>query len=89
MITPEVGMGATKLWYSDRTPFTVIEVKNSKRIVVQMDKVKSNGNIEQDENGSIYELSLRKNNRWVEVGQRKEAEFYMLNTRYYYQDPHF
>lgn len=88
MITPEVGMGATKLWYSDRTPFTVIEVKSPKRIVVQMDKVRKEV-IERDENGSIYELSLRKNNRWVEVGQRKEAEFYMLNTRYAYTDPHF
>jgi hypothetical protein len=37
-VTPEVGMGATEIMYSDRHAFTVVEVLGPKRIVVQRDR---------------------------------------------------
>ena len=37
-LKPEVGMGATLCFYTDRQAATVIEVKNLKTIVIQTDK---------------------------------------------------
>ena len=88
MITPEVGMGATKVWHSDATPFTIIEVKSPTKIVVQMDKT-SQGEIVRNENGPTYEVSLRNNGRWVAVGDPKNAEHFAIGHRIDYTDPHF
>ena len=33
---PVVGMGATRLMYSDRKPFTVVEVINSTTVVLEL-----------------------------------------------------
>lgn len=78
-VIPVVGMGATYLMYSDRHPYTVIEVKSRTRIVVQEDhhiRVDKNGAFTeqqdyeyfQDKNGRKYELSLTKNG-WKLKGQ--------------------
>jgi len=77
--TPEVGMGATRLMWTDRHAYTVIEVsRNGKRCVVQRDKATrtdSNGMsdcqtwaYEPDPNGYKATLSLRKDGRWRRVG---------------------
>ena len=39
-IIPEVGMGATELSYSDRNPYTIIEVISKNKIIVQEDNAK-------------------------------------------------
>lgn len=40
---PEIGMGATKLSYTDRDPYTIIEVISPCKIKVQEDKAESIG----------------------------------------------
>ena len=77
--TPEVGMGATKLSWTDRTAGTIVAVSNSgKKLTWREDKVTrvdTNGmsdsqtyTYEQDPDGYDEEFSLRKNGRWVKVG---------------------
>jgi hypothetical protein len=77
MIKPEVGMGATEICYSDRHPYTIIEVTNDKHIVVQEDNYKridSNGMSEMQEyeyyanpHGKTHKLRLNKHEQWVET----------------------
>lgn len=76
--TPEVGMGATQLCWTDRHAYTVVEVKSPKRIVVQADKairVDSNGMSESQKYEFVPQpdapkvtLTLRKNGQWKPVG---------------------
>ncbi len=92
--TPEVGMGATRLGYSDRHAHTIIEVsKSGKRITVQRDhavRTDSNGMSDMqtwectpNPTGATQVLSLRKNGRWAEVGG---TTFYSIGTRREYYD---
>lgn len=78
--TPTVGDGATISAYSDRYAGTIIAVSPSgKRITVQRDnyrRIDSNGmsdaqsyEYERDPKGVTYQFSLRKNGRWVQVGE--------------------
>lgn len=72
--TPEVGMGATMLGYSDRHAATVVEVLSPKKIAIQQDTAKrtdKNGMSESQEyeyspnpNGSRITVTLRKDGRW-------------------------
>lgn len=77
--TPTVGMGATILMWSDRSPATVVEVsKSGKSVTVQSDdyrRTDSNGMSECQSyeyiinpNGSKRTFTLRKNGRWVAEG---------------------
>ena len=77
--TPVVGKGATICWWSDSHAGTIIWVSdNGKRIIVQRDiATRTDGNglsesqkytYERDPQGITYEFSLRKNGRWVRVG---------------------
>ena len=80
---PKVGTGVTEIMYSDRHAYTVVEAPErfpvGARIVVQRDKATrtdKNGmsdaqswRFEQDTEGPRVTLSLRKNGRWVPVGQ--------------------
>ena len=47
-IVPEIGMGATELMWSDRYPYTVVEIVSKNRIKVQEDiyTMQSNGDYE-------------------------------------------
>ena len=85
-LVPEVGMGATKLMYTDRQAFTIVEVsKNGKTITVQRDKaVRADTNgmsdsqaytYERDTDGEKIKVSLRKDGRWRETGQRNGTCF--------------
>lgn len=77
---PEVGMGATVVYWSDREPGTIVKVsKSGKTIVVRADhavRVDDRGMSDSQDyeyspnpNGHEWEFSLRKNGRWVQVGE--------------------
>jgi hypothetical protein len=77
--TPEIGMGATELMWSDRHAYTVVHVSQSgKRIIVQRDRAiraDSNGMSESQSytfvpqpDAPCITLSLRKNGQWKAVG---------------------
>lgn len=97
--TPFVGQPATKLVGSDRYPFTVIEVKSPRRVVVQADRfrrVDQNGfsesqvyEMERDAEGQKFDISLRKDTYWHEVGYSTNTSCFVLGYRSAYQDPHF
>jgi hypothetical protein len=95
----KVGQGATCHIGSDRYPYTVVEILSSKRIVVQADDYKRT-----DKNGFsesqtyVYKsnpsairvvLTLRKNGRWIRVGESMKAASYSLGGRSAYLDPSF
>lgn len=78
---PEIGMGATIIYYSDREPATVIQVThNGKRIVLQEDFAKrtdNNGMSESQDyeystnpNGTIHIATKRKNGEYRLVGEK-------------------
>lgn len=101
--TIEIGTGATQIVGSDFYPFTIIEIINDKKIVVQSDDAKpdvENGfdyftnqiyKITPNPNGKVLTLSLRKNNLWVEVGKasKNPATFFSLGNRIALQNPSF
>jgi hypothetical protein len=99
--TPEVGMGATMLGWTDRSPATIIAVSASgKRVTVREDKATrtdSNGmsdaqsyTYEPDDNGVERAYTLRKNGRWVQVGQSaKGGARLSIGSRSKYHDYSF
>ncbi len=98
--TPVEGMGVTLGVGSDRYPWTVSAVLGLKRIVVQRDQYRrtdKNGMSEsqtyeftRDPDGSTRTLTLRKNGRWVEVGESMNGGgSWGVGHRDAYQDPHF
>ena len=52
-IIPEVGMGATELGYSDRNPYTIVEIISKNKIVVQADDAENVGEVCYDQNWKI------------------------------------
>ncbi len=78
-ITPEVGMGATVCYWTDRKAATVIAISESgRKVTVQFDRatrIDSNGmsdaqsyEYETNTEAPTREFSLRKNGRWIPVG---------------------
>jgi hypothetical protein len=97
---PKVGMGATRLSWTDRDPYTIIEVRSPKRIVVQADDARrsdANGMSESqsylfipDPNGHKVVLTLRKNGKWVPEGEPlKGAGSFLIGSRGKYHDYSF
>jgi hypothetical protein len=93
---PEVGMGVTRIFYSDREPYTIVEIINPKTIVVQEDDA-----IRTDDNGMSesqkYEftrntqkpkivVTLRKNGQWIQKGQLKGGCVFKIGYRDKYYD---
>lgn len=76
---PEVGMGVTRLGWTDRYPGTIVEVINPKTVIVQADSYKridKNGMSEcqnyefaPDFSAPREVVTLRKNGRWVTKGE--------------------
>lgn len=76
---PVVGMGATRYGWTDRHPYTVVEVINDKTIVVQEDnyeRIDDNGMSEVQQykftpnpEGPKYTLTLRANGKWIVKGE--------------------
>jgi hypothetical protein len=92
-------MGATEICWSDRHAYTIIEVINDKKIVVQQDKATrtdTNGMSDAqsyafspDPNGPKRTLTLRKNGRWVPVGQGMNDDNFVIGMRQEYYDYSF
>ena len=99
--TPEVGMGATKLSWTDRTAGTIVAVSNSgKKLSWRRDKVTRTDNNGMSESqtytydtssaeGFDVEYSLRKNGRWVKVGSSMSGPALGLGHRSEYYDYSF
>lgn len=81
---PAVGMGATKLMYTDRHAGTIVAVRTNKKGKVvaftwredNATRTDSNGMSDsqsyaysEDVSASPYEVTLRANGRWVKVGE--------------------
>lgn len=96
---PEVGMGATKIGWTDRHPYTVIEVLSPKRIVVQEDhaeRIDNNGMSECQQysftpnpNGIKYELRKAKNGQWYGPGGMRNGGKFVIGRRGKYHDYSF
>lgn len=76
---PEVGMGATICYWTDRNAATVVAVSESgKQVTVQRDKATRKDNngmsdcqqyeYERDPNGRLSVFTLRRNGKWVDKG---------------------
>ena len=90
---PEVGMGVTKVMWTDRVPYKVIEVINDKLILVQELVVTDEyptgyGKITDELKGSPVKLSKRKNGRWSVYGQETDDSWVIGHASHYY-DVHF
>ena len=83
--TPHVGMGATRLLYTDRQAGTIISVKG-KTIIWKRDESTRTLNegesymndsqsydYKADPNGIEYTFTLRKNGRWVQQGESMQS----------------
>jgi hypothetical protein len=96
---PEVGMGATVLHWSDRSPATVIEVRSPKCIVIQEDHAKrtdKNGQSEsqtyeysRNPEGRTWVVKQGKDGTWRGEGGKKNGNVVMLGDRVKYHDPTF
>jgi hypothetical protein len=87
-IKPEVGMGATIGYHSDRHAATIVEVINGKTVVVQQDtatRTDTNGYSESQKytfgpcpTAPRKTFTLRNNGRWVEKGTAKQHTPYLV-----------
>lgn len=95
--TPEVGMGATILMFSDTYACTVIKIHSPKRVTVQEDtaiRTDKNGMSESQDytftpnpEGPTYVVTLRKNGQWIIEGQSmKQGTVVRLGGRRRYFD---
>lgn len=88
----QIGSGATLLHFTDREPATVIAVSTSgKMITIRQDKVVGPVNeggyaykFEADPNGTERKFSLRKDGRWLEVGQTGGVRLSLRGRDYYF-----
>ena len=97
-ITPEVGMGATILQWSDRTACTIIEV-SPKKIVVQDDiatRTDSYGmsdcqsyDYTPNPEGAKSTYTLRKNGKWIREGDSIKGQQVAIGERDHYYDYSF
>lgn len=94
--TPHVGQGVTGIGWTDRTPYTVVQVFSSRRIVIQEDnatRADKNGMSEvqnyeftPNPNGTKIVITLRSNGTWHESGCSSKSEAYLLGQRGKYHD---
>lgn len=82
--TPEVGMGATEVMWTDRHAYTVVAVLSPRKVVVQRDTAtrtdrdprtglpyygdSQSYDFAPDPDGRTVAVSLRKDGRWRQVG---------------------
>jgi len=100
-VKPEVGMGVTRLSYTDRSPYTIITVISEKEIIIQEDdarRIDQNGMSESQQyeftpnpEGYTLTLTLRRSGRWIEKGcsDTKGATAYLVGQRMKYHDYSF
>lgn len=96
-ITPEVGMGATELMWSDRYASTIVEVsENKKTVTIQNDKaVRTDNNGMSDSQRYEYTpdtkmpktvYTLRKNGQYVKKGMGMNGTTLLIGKREQYRD---
>ena len=97
--TPEVGMGATETYYSDRQAGTIVRIVSPKAVEWVEDKATrtdKNGISESQDytyefgTGPATTFTLRKNGRWVRKGQGlRSGNGLIIGIRDQYEDPSF
>jgi hypothetical protein len=100
-IVPVIGMGATELMYTDRKPYTVVEIVDENTIVVQEDKairLDNNGmsdcqDYKFESNPEAPKVTLVKkktskvpNSRWVRKGSSIKSNAFLIGKRDCYHD---
>jgi hypothetical protein len=100
---PAVGMGATKLMYTDRVAGTITKVTTDKKgevtgFVWQEDKATRTDNLGMTDSGQQYAyeanpdapevaVSLRRNGRWVVVGEGSQnGTAFLVGHRHKFHD---
>jgi hypothetical protein len=84
---PKVGLGATLYLGSDRYPFTVVDVKSDKTIVVQEDRATRSGpphpyEYSRNRQAPRIVMTLRKNGYWAPRGYAmSRGEYLVLGHR--------
>lgn len=96
MATPEAGMGATILGWTDRRACTITQVsKSGKRVGIVEDiatRVDKNGMSDSQEysfergSGSPTFFTLRKNGAWVRQGESMRGQRLAIGKRDHYYD---
>ena len=96
---PVVGMGATECGWSDRSPYTVVEVISPRLLVLQGDTAtRTDNNGMSDCQSYTYapnpachplRVSLRKDGRWRRVGSGKGGSVFLIGKREAYYDYSF
>ena len=93
---PEVGMGVTEYFYSDRHAWEVVEVKDDRHITVRRMKYKcldyfaGEWECYPDENGRTAELFLTKKGQWRErYGRSLGTNIFGIGHAEEYEDPSF
>lgn len=95
---PVVGIGATQRVGSDCYPFTVVEVVNDRKIVVQPDNATPAEGFDYYSH-QVYTyspcleaekitLTLRKDGRWIREKESLKSSGFYIGNRRSYQDPH-
>lgn len=94
--TPQVGMGATELLYSDRHAYTVVEVVNAKVIMVKRDIAtcdhrhtsdSQKWQYQEDPKAKPIKLKLHKKGYWYQEGDTTTR--FLVGVREEYFDPCF
>lgn len=96
-VKPEIGMGATECMFTDRHPYTIIDISKSGRVItVQRDtatRTDLNGmsssqvyTYTSNPDGTIKKLSFRKNGQWRVVNS---SEIFVIGSRREYYDYSF
>lgn len=95
-LVPEVGLGCTICYYSDKRAATVTRIISPCKIEVTFNRVKCidyyDGQYEvlKELEGSPKVFTKRRNGRWVAEGQScKDGVLLMLHYQHHYIDPNF
>ena len=93
-VIPRIGSGATEILWTDRHPYTIIDVRLTPipMCTIQADKVIVNKDgtfkMKRDPDGIKVKLSRRADGTWREV-KRTRGCIYYIGERHYYLDPEF
>jgi hypothetical protein len=96
-VVPTIGMGATLISWTDRHPYTVVEVVGPDHVVVQEDSYTRTDHNSMSEcqsydfapnpGGARYHVTRRKNGRWVARGESmKNGTKFVIGSRDKYHD---
>lgn len=94
---PEVGMGVTAMYWSDREPYEIIEVKDSRHITVRamgfkcLDYYAGDWEVFTNPDGRVVNLFKTKSGQWRErIGKNGLGDIrYCVGHASKYEDPSF